>query len=227
MVPWRQQARGGDTVAVTAAMAGFVPEDFAVFELAGFEERMRALRERLRPRLVALAEELAPVLSERVGATLYPHVAAHLRRTVNPPPETWAAFGPDPRRYKAFAHYAVGVDAGGVWLRLVLKDEASDDRRALAALLSGTGASPVRRLPADMQVVWAQGARPARSAPAPGEVDRLLRRQGAQWAVGRDVARDRPELARADTAAALALDTFASLAAVWRALPSAPWSRAV
>lgn len=209
-------------MAVASRFAGFGPEDFAVFAIEDFAPRMEALRGRLRPKLVDLAEELSPRIGASLGITLYPHVAAHMRRTVNPPPETWAAFGPEPRRYKAFAHYALGIDIGGVWLRLVLKDEAAEDRKALGRLLE---ADPRLGddLPADMEIRTEKETRPVRTAPSEAETARLLRRADAGWAAGRRIAAQDPRLESAAGVAAAALETFAALAPLWRRLPSSPW----
>lgn len=209
-------------MAVASGFVGFEATDFAAFAIAGFPERMEALRGRVRPKLVALAEGLSPRLGASLGITLHPHVAAHMRRTVNPPPETWAAFGPEPRRYKAFAHYALGIDLEGIWLRLVLKDEALADRQALARLLEADprlGAD----LPADMEVVAERSRRPAHTAPDEAEVARLVRRADAQWAVGRRLMAGDPRLARATGVEEAALETFGALAPLWRRFPSSPW----
>jgi len=209
----------------TEPFAGFAAEDFAVFSIEGFEGRMAALRGHLRPRLVAMADALAPALGDALGVTLYPHVAAHLRRTVNPPPETWAAFGPDRRRYKAYAHYAVGIDGQGAWFFLVLKDEALADRQALSRALGGRTLGAVLRTLPDELVVRTDGGEHAvhdRRALA-GDRERLLRKGDAQWGVGRRVGAGSQALASAAGVQRTALETFTALAPVWRALPSSPW----
>lgn len=210
-------------MALVTAFRGFVADDFDVFAHAGFEPRMAALRGHLRPRLVALADELAPILSRAAGVTLYPHVAAHMRRTVNPPPETWAAFGPDPRRYKAHAHLALGVEAHGAWLRLVLKDEALADRQALAHILARAPQAALADLPRDMCVRLADGGeRPAHAPAGEAELGRLSRKSEAQWAVGRSLARTDPALATEAGVEAATLDALGALLPLWRRLPSWP-----
>ena len=212
-------------MAVATAFRGFAAEDFDVFALAGFEPRMAALRGHLRPRLVVLADELAPVLSHAAGIPLYPHVAAHLRRSVNPPPETWAAFGPDRRRYKAHAHLALGVDAGGAWLRPVLKDEALTDRQALARILARARIAALAGLPADMRV-QSEGAaaRPVHARADDAELGRLRRKTDAQWVVGRTLERTDPALASGPLVERAAVDALTALLPLWRRLPSWPKS---
>ena len=42
-----------------AEMKLFTREDFKVFDIAGFEERMQAIQARIRPKLTRIGEELA------------------------------------------------------------------------------------------------------------------------------------------------------------------------
>ncbi len=91
------------------ASALFTPKEFDVFKIPDFQGRMGALRERVRPTLERLGEALRPALAKGVGSELFPHVAKHARRTVNPPDDTWVAFGPDKRGYKKDVHFKVAV----------------------------------------------------------------------------------------------------------------------
>src|SRR5258705_13246055 len=95
-------------------MALFSCSDFKVFEIPGFAERMAAIRANIQPRLTSIGNALAPRLSSLVDVPLFVHVAKHMRRTVNPPDDTWAAFGRDPRGYKKDAHFRVAVSGQGV-----------------------------------------------------------------------------------------------------------------
>ncbi len=111
------------------------PGDFKVFAIEGFAPRMEALKTSLRPKLTALAGRLVDQVGELTGHTLYVHVAKHARRTVNPPPETWAAFASASRGYKKLPHFALCVSRAGVAARVVLKDEALQARTRLATAL--------------------------------------------------------------------------------------------
>jgi len=92
----------------------FSRSDFRIFELSGFAERMAAIRANIQPRLTSIGKALAPHLSSLVDVPLHVHVAKHMRRTVNPPDDTWAAFSRDPRGYKKDAHFRVSVSAQSV-----------------------------------------------------------------------------------------------------------------
>jgi uncharacterized protein YktB (UPF0637 family) len=105
---------------------GFTPEDFAIFEVPGFAARMPLLRAQIKPKLIALGAALVAPLSEALGETLYPHVAQHLRRTVNPPEETWVAFARAPRAYKPFIHLRVAISVDKVRIVVFVEDDADD-----------------------------------------------------------------------------------------------------
>jgi uncharacterized protein YktB (UPF0637 family) len=88
---------------------GFVAADFEVFEVPGLEARMEALKLQLRPKLEALGGYFAECLSNSLGRPVYPHVARHARRTVNPPNDSWVALGLDKRGYKKYPHFQIGL----------------------------------------------------------------------------------------------------------------------
>ena len=87
----------------------FTSADFKIFDIAAFNERMGAIILKIRPKLTSIGETLAPKLSGLVDRPLFVHVAKHARRTVNPPDDTWAAFGADQRGYKKDVHFKVAV----------------------------------------------------------------------------------------------------------------------
>jgi uncharacterized protein YktB (UPF0637 family) len=92
-----------------AAMNVFNSKDFSVFDIAGFEERMHAIRQRIAPRLETIAGQLAPEIAALVDQPVFAHVARHARRTVNAPDDTWVAFGLDKRGYKKDVHFKVAI----------------------------------------------------------------------------------------------------------------------
>jgi uncharacterized protein YktB (UPF0637 family) len=118
----------------------FTPVDFAVFKIEGFDKRMQQIYSRVRPKLIRLGDDLAPELSRKTHLKLFPHVARHTRRTVNPPPETWAAFGPSPSGYKRYAYLALCISGAGLHARAVVKSEA-DHRPAMARNLRSRAAT--------------------------------------------------------------------------------------
>ncbi len=125
------------------ARLGFSLVDFEVFKVPGFSERMQQLYAIVRPKLLRLGDELAPELTRKLGTEFFPHVAKHQRRTVNPPPETWAAFGPSPRGYKRYGYLALCISSVGLHARCVVKAEA-DHRLAMSADLKAGAAQLAR-----------------------------------------------------------------------------------
>ena len=131
---------------------GFSRSDFELFSLPEFGARMGAIRSELRPKLLALAEEMAPSLAEILGGPLHPHAAAHMRRRVNPPNETWAAFARDARGYKRWTHLRVAVSEAGVRVVTFVEDDA-DDKPSLAAAFTKHAPQLARAL-ADSRITW-------------------------------------------------------------------------
>ncbi len=125
------------------ATLGFTPVDFEVFKVEGFNERMQQIYAHVRPKLVKLGDELAPQLARRLHMEFFPHVAKHARRTVNPPPETWAAFGPSPKGYKRYGYLALCISGAGLHARAVVKSDA-DKRPEMARGLKSHAAQLVK-----------------------------------------------------------------------------------
>lgn len=88
---------------------GFTAADFNVFKINGLEARMEALQERIRPKLEFLGEHFSQELSVLAGEELFPHVAKHARRKVNPPNDTWVAISANKRGYKMMPHFQIGL----------------------------------------------------------------------------------------------------------------------
>src|SRR6516164_6040543 len=106
------------------ATLGFTRVDFEVFGVDGFNERMQQIYAHVRPKLLRLGDELAPALASRLHMEFFPHVAKHARRSVNPPPETWAAFGPSPKGYKRYGYLALCVSRASLHARAIVNSEA-------------------------------------------------------------------------------------------------------
>jgi uncharacterized protein YktB (UPF0637 family) len=89
--------------------SGFTQEDFEVFTIDGFEERMETLKSTIRPKLEILGNHYAPTLTTLTGDEMFSHVAKHARRSVNPPKDTWVAFSRNARGYKMLPHFQIGM----------------------------------------------------------------------------------------------------------------------
>lgn len=113
----------------------FTKKDLEIFEVKGFADRMQLISDTIRPKLAKLGELLQPQLSRLVSHQLFPHVAKHARRTVNPPDETWVAFSPDANGYKSFVHFALCVGSIGVQARVLAKQECETRKKFSQNLL--------------------------------------------------------------------------------------------
>lgn len=99
----------------------FTTDDFDVFTIEGLENRMKAIQERIQPKFKAIGEELTDTLSILAGNEMYLHIAKHLRRTKNPPNDTWLAIAANKRGYKMLPHFQVGLfdDHLFIWLAFI------------------------------------------------------------------------------------------------------------
>lgn len=130
---------------------GLEEADFDVFEVPGLELRMQALKAHLRPKLEQLGEDFSHFLSDLLGMPMYPHVARHARRTVNPPQDSWVAFSFDKRGYKKHAHFQIGAWQTHAFATFGLIYE-SPLRQAYARQLQAYADEVVRLVPKDY--VW-------------------------------------------------------------------------
>lgn len=87
----------------------WLSDDFDVFTMDGLENRMSALQTRVQPKFETLGRHFSDRLSAHGSDEFFPHVAKHARRTVNPPTDSWVAFAPSKRGYKALPHFQIGL----------------------------------------------------------------------------------------------------------------------
>jgi uncharacterized protein YktB (UPF0637 family) len=132
---------------------GWTAADFDLFAIPDFPGRMAEIRARLRPKLLTLAEDLKPVLTEIVGQPVFPHVAQHMRRRVNPPEETWAAWCRDKKGYKRWTHYRIAVSGSGVRTTVFVEDDA-DDKEAFGEALQSDARKLMRGLGKSAPILW-------------------------------------------------------------------------
>jgi uncharacterized protein YktB (UPF0637 family) len=204
--------------------AAFNAADFKVFDVEGFRARMEEIRTRIRPKLEAIGHRLEPAVSRTTGSPAFVHVAKHARRTVNPPDDTWVAFGPDLRGYKKHCHFKVAVSRHCVRFLFEIGPEHDDKKHWAGAWKRSAGKlGPVLRRVRGL--AWFENEHD--EAPAAPLADltpdrlaalayELVRTRDGQIVLGRAVAAE--EAARWTEAQyrTAALETFRMLAPLYR-----------
>jgi len=114
-------------------------EDFDVFQIDGLENRMAGLIEKVRPKFEELGNHYSHYFSTELGQEYYPHVAKHARRSVNPPKDSWVAFAPYKRGYKALPHFQIGLWGSHAFIILAVIYEAPDKVAIAERLLKKKG----------------------------------------------------------------------------------------
>ncbi|WP_414840008.1 DUF1054 family protein [Carnobacterium sp. TMP28] len=101
----------------------FTQEDFDIFTIEGLDSRMSEIRKKIQPKFrkiaTAISRDLSPIVD---GETLPVHIAQHLRRTKNPPQDTWCAIGGDKRGYKKYPHFQLGLYHSHLFIWLAFID---------------------------------------------------------------------------------------------------------
>lgn len=95
-------------------------EQFQTFEIDGLQQRMHALQQRIQPTFRELGEHFSSFFSSYGNDEFHFHVAKHARRTVNPPTDSWVAFAPSKRGYKALPHFQIGMWESHLFLILAI-----------------------------------------------------------------------------------------------------------
>lgn len=104
-------------------LVSFIQEDFDIFTIEGLDSRMDEIRKKIQPKFKAIGAEVSKDLSSFMGVELLPvHIAQHLRRTKNPPKDTWCAIGGDKRGYKKYPHFQFGLYETHLFLWLAFID---------------------------------------------------------------------------------------------------------
>ncbi|MBD8031605.1 MULTISPECIES: YktB family protein [Solibacillus] len=111
-------------------------EDFQVFEIDGLDERMEALTNLIRPKFHELSETFTGYFSAQTGEEFFGHVAKHARRTVNPPKDSWVAFAPYKRGYKALPHFQIGLWGTHLFIVIAVIYEAPQKNEMAQRLLT-------------------------------------------------------------------------------------------
>jgi uncharacterized protein YktB (UPF0637 family) len=206
------------------AFSGFSESDFKVFDVKGFGPRMQAIKARIRPKLEAAGQSLLADVARISASDAFSHVARHARRTVNPPDDTWVAFGPDKRGYKKRCHFKLAVSRGAVRFLFEAGPELADKKRWLAAWKrDAPRLVPVLRRAKGL--AWFKNEHDETPAAALADLsaedltrlaDGLLRSRDGQFVLGRPVPAAEAARLKAADYARIARETYHVLAPLYR-----------
>ncbi|HEX7066225.1 MAG TPA: DUF1054 domain-containing protein [Bacillales bacterium] len=197
---------------------GFHNKDFDVFKVDGLDARMEALKSRVRPKLEELGEIIAPTLSALTGDEIFPHVAQHARRTVNPPNDTWVAFADNKRGYKKHPHFQIGLWQTHLFVWFAVINEA-DNKTAIAENFNKHLSEMKKRIPGDY--VWSKDHTepeviPQTDADLKAMVERLKNVKKAEILCGRNFVRGNALLKNGDQLIHEIENTFKTVLPLYR-----------
>jgi uncharacterized protein YktB (UPF0637 family) len=191
-----------------------------VFEIDGLEHRMQALIEKVRPKFESFGIQYSTFFSGKTGDEFFPHVAKHLRRSVNPPKDSWVAFAPYKRGYKALPHFQIGLWESHVFIILAVIYEVPNKVAIAEKLL--TKKNMMKKLPKDFIISgdhMSPNAIPLKTA-FKGELDSLLVRlrdvKKAEFLVGRHLPREQAVTLSEKEFEAYVEETFEALLPIYK-----------
>ncbi|KRM22295.1 DUF1054 domain-containing protein [Latilactobacillus graminis] len=99
----------------------FTRADFKVFADPTLKGRLHKIYTELDPKFETLGEQLQTMLAQETDREWSLHIAKHLRRSKNPPMNTWLALSESSRGYKMLPHFEIGFwdDRIFVWFALM------------------------------------------------------------------------------------------------------------
>lgn len=172
-------------------MAYWTKKDFDVFKKQGLEARMEGLDMHIRPKFHELGNEFSEELAAKLGREMFPHVAKHARRTVNPPKDSWVAFAPYKRGYKALPHFQIGLWESHLFIVLAVIYEVPSKTAIANQLMKQT--SLLTNLPDDFLIAgdhMKPDADPITNDHVAHYLTRLSSVKKAELVVGRHLSRE-------------------------------------
>ncbi|MDQ0339133.1 uncharacterized protein YktB (UPF0637 family) [Caldalkalibacillus uzonensis] len=197
--------------------SGFTREDFETFHIAGLDERMAAIRERIQPKFQEIGEILTADLTALVGDEMFLHIAKHARRTKNPPNDTWLALCHDKRGYKKHPHFQVGLFDDHVFIWLAYIYELPNKKEIAQTFLDNM--DRIKTTVPDDFVISQDHTKKEAQSMADIDLQQALERfrdvKKAEFLIGRHVDANDPVLKDGDKFLNLATDTFKTLIPIY------------
>lgn len=197
-------------------------KDFEVFQIEGLENRMTALIENVRPKFEELGKQYSLYFSGVLGDEYYSHVAKHARRSVNPPKDSWVAFAPYKRGYKALPHFQIGLWGTHLFIIVAVIYEAPDKVAIAERLLQKK--SLFKKLPNDF-IVSGDHMKPEATSIkdiTPKEFEELLTRlrdvKKGEFLVGRHIPKEQAVKLTEEELFQLVENTFEQLLPIYKTM---------
>ena len=110
-------------------MKCFDDTSFKVFDVAGLDERMVAIRSGIQPIFSDIMTAVAKRLTAYTGQETFVHIAQHRRRSRYAPESTWSAISNNKRGYKSQAHLQLGIWEDYVFMYLSIIDNPANKEK--------------------------------------------------------------------------------------------------
>ncbi len=195
----------------------FTENSFNVFEVAGLDARMAAIRAEIQPTFQQLDEVFQQKLEPLLNEKLFIHIAQHRRRTTYPPENTWSALSRQKRGYKMEPHFQLGIWPDYVFMWLSCIDQPKNEQAIAQALLDNQGI--FENLSPDY-VLSGDHTQPKVEKLSPENTERLLKRfrdvKKGEFQVGRIIKKDDPLWKNPVAAEAYMVDTYEKLVPVFQ-----------
>ncbi|MGM0167933.1 hypothetical protein IGI39_002945 [Enterococcus sp. AZ135] len=195
----------------------FTEKSFTVFEVAGLDERMTAIRQEIQPTFQQLDEVFKQVLEPLLDEELFIHIAQHRRRTTYPPENTWSALSRQKRGYKMEPHFQLGIWPEYVFMWLSCIDQPKNEQAIAQALLDNQEA--FAKLSSDF-VLSGDHTKPKVEELSPENTERLLKRfrdvKKGEFQIGRIIKRDDLMWKNPEAAQAFMVETYEQLAPIYQ-----------
>ena len=196
----------------------FTEADFAVFAIEGLEQRMSAIRKQIQPKFHRLGQEFAKALAAELDIKSLPvHVAQHIRRTKNPPKDTWLAIGGDNRGYKKYPHFQLGLYETHVFIWLAFIDNPLHEERMALQIIEDPAL--LFKVPDDYVVSWdhtKEQVVPIHEADLLNGLIRWQTIKKGEFLIGRQISAKDPLLISPEETQRFILDTFKQLLPLYR-----------
>lgn len=196
-------------------------QDFDVFTTPGLEERMSELIKYVRPKFEELGTTYSTYFSIKTGEEFFPHVAKHARRKVNPPIDSWVAFAPNKRGYKALPHFEIGLFKTHIFIILCSIYEAPTKKEIADRLLKNQNL--FNTIPGDFYISgdhFDPNGISLREAVQDGSLEKLLVRlrdvKKGEFMIGIQIPREQAVKLSAEEFATTVEETFDALLPIYK-----------